>query len=142
MLVEDAMTEDVVACDISVSLDRAVERMLRRGVGSVVVRREGIPIGIVTETDVLHAGYAAEKPFSKIPVGNALSSPLVTISPQKTLRRATQRMKNEEIKKLVVVDDLDLVGILTTADIVHNYGELKAELGTLADPTAKRSRLE
>lgn len=139
MLVEEIMTEDLVTCSTAASLREGVERMLRNRVGSVIVHEEGAPAGIVTETDALHAGYVTERPFGEIPIRKVMSSPLVTTGPKKTLRSATRRMGEEEVKKLAVVSDMDLVGILTTQDIVDNYHELKADITELVRPHKRRN---
>jgi len=132
MLVEDVMTTDLVTCDAGASVRAAAERMLRNRVGSVVVTNEGTPTGIATEADVLHAGYVTDAPLSEIPLRKAMSSPLATIQPKKTLRTATDRMRTEGIKKLVVVDGVTPVGIVTTGDIVDNYAGIKREVRDLA----------
>ena len=139
MLVEQVMTTDLVTCSVEKSLHEGAERLLKNGVGSVIVRKENMPVGIVTEADVLYAGYVTERPFTAIPIEKVMSSPLVTILPQKTLRRATQRMYEENIKKLVVVEELDPVGIITTQDIIEHYHDLKAEIHDLVQPYQSRS---
>ncbi|SDF59862.1 CBS domain-containing protein [Halorientalis regularis] len=131
MLVEDIMTTALVTCPVEASLQGGVERMLRNRAGSVIVNDADTPVGIVTETDSLYAGYVTERPFTDIPLREVMSSPLQTISPRKTLRRATERMHEADIKKLVVVEDMDLVGIITTRDIVDAYPDLKAEIHDL-----------
>lgn len=132
MLVEEVMTTDLVTCDAGASVRDAAERMLRNRVGSVVVTNEGSPAGIATESDVLYAGYVTDDPLSQIPLRKAMSSPLVTVQPTKTLRVATDRMRTEEVKKLVVVDGMTPVGILTTGDIVNNYSAIRREVRDLA----------
>lgn len=132
MLVEAVMTTDLVTCDAGASVRDASERMLRNRVGSVVVTNEGSPAGIATESDVLYAGYVTDDPLSQIPLRKAMSSPLVTVQPTKTLRAATDRMRSEGVKKLVVVDGMTPVGILTTGDIVDNYSAIRREVRDLA----------
>ena len=132
MLVEEVMSSDLVTCDIEASVRDAAERMLRNRVGSVVVTNGGTPAGIATESDVLHAGYATDDPFSAIPVRRAMSSPLATIQPAKTLRTATDRMRSEGVKKLVVVEGMTPVGIVTTGDVVDNYAGIRREVRDLA----------
>ena len=146
MLVEDMMSADVVACDVSVMLRRVVQLMLRERVGSVLVTTDGGPAGIVTETDVLHAGYATNDSFSEIPVRKVMSSPIVTISPSKPIRRAMERMKEHGVKKLVVVEDLEVVGVLTASDLTRHYSEIKSEIHKIERPhknlTAEDTRFD
>jgi CBS domain-containing protein len=134
MLVEDVMQTDLVVCDAEESVRAAVEAMLRNHVGSVVVLADGNPAGLVTETDVLLAGYATERSFSEIPVETVMSRPLVTVAPSKSLRTAMGVMKDESIKKLPVQDGLDIVGMLTMTDINERYGEIVREIHAMEQP--------
>lgn len=137
MLVEDIMSTDLVTCDVDASLREAVEEMLRNQVGSTLVVDE-VPTGIVTETDVLHAAYVTDAPLSELPVEKTMSSPLVTIDSKKTLRRATQQMQTEGVKKLIVVEEMDVVGIVTAQDVIHHYHDLKAEIRNVVRPGPRR----
>lgn len=121
MLVTEIMSSEIVWCDIEASLQTAVEQMLIDGVGSIIVTREGDPFGIVTETDVLHAGAVTEQPFSEIPVEKVASHPLITASTGESVRTAIERMQSERIKKLPVVEEFDIVGIVTQSDITDHY---------------------
>jgi len=138
MLVEDVMETDIVTCEIDATVRVAVERMLRAHVGSVIVTEEGNPTGIVTETDTLLAGYRTEQPFGEIPVRSAATGSLVTVEPTRTVRSAIQLMREEEIKKLPVVEDLDLVGIVTMTDITRHYGDIVREIHDLERPLGRR----
>lgn len=126
------MTTDLVTCDADATVRDATERMLRNRVGSVVVTDDGTPAGILTESDVLRAGYATDDPLSTIPVRKAASAPLVTVRPNATLRTATERMRSEGVKKLVVVDGMSPEGIVTTQDVVDNYAGIRKEVRDLA----------
>lgn len=132
MLVEKVMTTDLVTCDVDASVRDAAERMLRNRVGSVIVTDGGTPAGIATEADALRAGYATDDPFSAIPLRRAMTAPVATIQPTVTLRTATDRMRSEGVKKLVVVEDMRPVGIVTTQDIVANYARIRREVLDLA----------
>jgi len=121
MLVRDLMTREVVSVDREGTLADAAERMLRAGVGCVLVTSDGTPSGIVTETDALTAGRVADRPFSEIPLAKVASSPLITIEPDATVRAAVQRMADEDVKKLPVLEGMDLEGIVTRSDVVMNY---------------------
>lgn len=124
MLVEDVMTDTVETCDIRRPLRVAIERMLEYRIGSIVVTDDGDPCGIITETDVLAAGLATGRPPGDIEVATATSRPLITIAPGDTVRKAVNVMHAEDVKKLPVVEDLSVVGILTRSDLVYHYGSV------------------
>ncbi|WP_135826806.1 CBS domain-containing protein [Halorussus ruber] len=124
MLVRDAMTTEVVTVPADTALQEAVGRMLREGVGSALVTRDGSPAGIVTESDALKAGYLSERPFTEIPVAKAASGSLVTTAPDATVRKAVREMRENGVKKLPVVEDFEIVGVLTMTDVVREQEEL------------------
>ncbi|RQG93543.1 CBS domain-containing protein [Natrarchaeobius chitinivorans] len=126
--VADVMTEDVVTADRSTTLEVVAEWMLHNDVGSVVVTNDGSPYGIVTESDVVMAGYRTGRPFADIPTQKVASHPLVTVEPRQSVRLVVERMRTERIKKLVVVEALEMRGIVTTNDLIDHYGELTREL--------------
>jgi len=127
MLVRELMTTDLVTAPVETDMQTIAKRMLKERVGSIIITSDGTPTGIVTESDALTVGYAADKPFSAVPVRAAMSHPLVTIEPTATVRAATNRMVDEELKKLPVVSGLDLRGILTMTDIIRAHSELLKE---------------
>ena len=127
MLVCEAMTGDVVTVAVDGTVADAAGPMLEFDVGSVVVTRGGNPYGIVTETDVIAAAHETGRPIDAIPLESATSHPLVTIGPDATVRAAVERMREAGIKKLAVVDGIDLVGILTRGDVVDAHPSLVRE---------------
>ena len=131
MLVEEAMATDLVTCDVDASLGTVAERMVERRVGSVLVYRDGDAAGIVTETDLIRAAYRTGRPFAEIPASTAMSQPLVTVQGDRTLRRATERMESEGVKKLPVADGLSVVGIVTLTDVAYHFSDIKREIHEL-----------
>lgn len=127
MLVADAMTAEVVAIPVGTSLEEAVGRMLHHDIGAVIVEREGEPTGIVTTTDVLVASYRRGEALAAIPVADVMSHPLVSIGPEATVRAAVTRMGEADVKRLAVVEDLELLGIIAQSDVVRNHSDLLRE---------------
>jgi CBS domain-containing protein len=128
MLVEEVMSRDVVSRDRSVSLQAVAGAMIDERVGSVIIEDDGVPMGIVTETDVVHAGYVTEQPFREIPAADVMSHPLLTVEPDTTLRKAIARMESEAVKKLAVLDGMDLLGVVSLTDLAYHYGDLVEEI--------------
>ncbi|MFC6875028.1 CBS domain-containing protein [Halobellus marinus] len=133
MRVSDICSSSVVAVDVGDSLATAVGRMLDEDVGSAVVVDAEEPVGILTKSDVLRAAHRTDEPLSSIPVRAAASAPLVTVGPSATARRAAEMLDDHDIHRLVVVDDLDVVGIVSTTDIVRNYGGIRSDAQKRAD---------
>lgn len=127
MHVREIMTTDLVTVSVDETLQDAVTRMLDNRAGSAIVLNSGSPVGIVTETDVLAVGTSFDRSFEGIPVLRAMSKNLVTIPPDASLDAAIERMHDHGIKKLPVLDDADLLGIVTMTDIVYNEYDLAQE---------------
>ncbi|WP_380675696.1 CBS domain-containing protein [Salinigranum sp. GCM10025319] len=132
MQVQDVMTEGCVTVPTSATLSDCVTRMLMAGTGSVVVA-EDAPIGIVTETDILVAARDIEEPIADIPARVAMSQPIERIEPSATVRKAADRMRDHAIKKLLVMDGIDPVGVVTVTDLVWHFSEFQREAGKLAE---------
>jgi len=127
MLVRELMTTDLVTVPIEADMQTVAKRMLKARVGSIIITSDDTPTGIVTESDALMVGYAADKPFAEVSVRAVMSHPLVTIEPTATVRAATNRMIEQELKKLPVISGLDLRGILTMTDIIRAHSDLLNE---------------
>jgi CBS domain-containing protein len=127
MSIRDIMSTDLITTSSGANLQEAVTLMLDGRVGSVVIAENDEPIGIVTETDVLAVGTAFENPFSEIPVSRAMSANPVTIDPDTSLEEAIRTMQEYGIKKLPVVEDGTLAGIVTLTDLVYHRHELVHE---------------
>lgn len=132
MQVRELMSEQVIAIKIDATLKQAASRMLDHGVGSIVVVQEGTPVGLLTQSDVLESGVVTDEPFSRIPVKDVMSHPVVTVDPTTTVREAVDLMDEHGIKHLPVDTETDLHGIITTSDIVRNHGDLVDDASLLS----------
>ncbi len=120
--VDDLMTKDVVTADEETSVIRTAGIMGRQRIGSVIVTRKGEPFGIFTERDLLTAFLAKGRElFSS--VGPECSSPLVTIPAGTSVHRAAATMALKHIRRLPIVRDEKLVGIVTARDLVEAYAK-------------------
>ena len=127
MGIQEIMSTDLVTISPGGNLQEAVTRMLDEDVGCVVVEESDEPAGIITETDVLAVGTTFENPFSAIPVSRAMSEDPVTIGPETSPEEAVETMKQYGIKKLPVVEDGSLVGVVTLTDLVYHQRDLIEE---------------
>lgn len=133
MLVEEIMSKGVVKAEVDETVQEGVGKMLKYRVGSVVVTQNGDPTGIMTETDVLRHTYKTREPFTDVLLSEVMSSPLVTVQPDVSVRSASQEMESESVKKLVVMDGLELEGIVTLMDIVYSQNEILKEAHSQED---------
>lgn len=129
MQVREQMSTDLATVAPADRLQTTVDVMLDRGVGSVIVCDDDrTPVGIVTKSDVLRAASAEGLPLDDIPVQSVMSRPLETIQPGASVQTALDRLQETGIKRLVVLDGLELEGIITLTDIAKSLPELVSEV--------------
>ncbi len=87
--VEDVMEGEVHAIEGAESAARVLERMIKGDFWSVLVQSEGLPVGVVTDRDILKRAVAPGKDLKRVKVEEIMSSPIITISPKETIGHAT-----------------------------------------------------
>lgn len=126
--VRDVMTRDYVGVSESDTVLGAVRLMDQDGVGSVVVLRGSTPVGIMTESDVLSL-IADEYDPAETKVSEVMSEPLVSIGAGRSLTDAAATMSREEIRRLIVTNDDELVGVLSERDVISASASLTSLSG-------------
>ena len=119
LLVRDVMTTNVKTARPFSTVRDAVEKMNRFGIGSLVVIKEDRPVGIVTERDVMRRIVEPFFDLSIAKVKDIMSTQLVTIRGDVGVEEAASLMVKKKIKKLPVVEDERLVGMITSMDIMR-----------------------
>ena len=114
--VRDIMQTPVETITPGSPIVEAATRLRDAGIGSLVVERNGDPVGIITESDIV-AVTAAEGDTRALTVEDVMVTALVTIDPEADVEAAVEMFRTHGIKKLPVVEDGELVGIVTTTDI-------------------------
>ncbi|MCP8304626.1 MAG: CBS domain-containing protein [archaeon] len=118
-LVKDIMTASVKTITVDEDVQSAVKLMNKFKIGDVVVVEEKRPIGIVTDRDVLERIAETGLIPKSIKIKDVMSTPPITIEPNGTIEEAIELMKSKKVKKLLVVDDEELVGIVTIKDFLR-----------------------
>jgi len=120
--VKDLMTKNVVTIDSSKTVAEAAVLMSENDIGDLVVMEDNTPVGIVTERDFVRRVLAEKKPVS-IKVSEVMTTPLKVIDPDAPIKEAARRMVNKKIRRLPVIKDNKLVGILTAADFAKHLSK-------------------
>jgi CBS domain-containing protein len=120
--VKDIMSKDVETITPEASMAEASRIMGAKRIGSLIVEVEGKPTGIVTERDLLSKVFARGKDPEKVSVKEVMSSPLITIEPEATIKEAAQTMISEK-GRLAVFRDETLIGVVTAADLIKSLPE-------------------
>ena len=117
--VKEIMNNSIVSVDSSVTATNAAKMMEDTGVGAVIVLENNLPVGIITDRDLAIKITAHSYPIDT-PVRRIMSSPLISIDPNSDLWAASDLMSTRNVRKLPVIDDDKVVGILTSSDLIKH----------------------
>jgi CBS domain-containing protein len=115
--VKDIMITKVKTVDIEDTVLDAVKKMNRHEIGCVVVTEKGKPVGILTERDILRRIIPKGIDPASVKAYRVMSNPLQTTKPTSKIQKAARTMLKGNIKKLVVVNDGSLAGIVSLTDL-------------------------
>lgn len=116
--VRDIMTRPVITAGDKIDIHSAAKIMSTANVGSLVIVSGVKPIGILTERDLVKKIVAQAIDPRTVKVGEIMSAPLATISSEASLRDAAAIMIKSGVKRLAVISNERLVGIITDTDLV------------------------
>lgn len=130
----DIMRSKVVTGRASISVKEAVDIMNKHGIGCLVVVEKENPIGIVTERDLLKRVLAESKDPRKINVQEIMSKPLIVGKPDMLIEEVIKLMFDNKIKKLPIVENGKLLGLVTLTDLVSFQPQLIRVVKQLTHP--------
>lgn len=122
--VKDAMTSSVITVKPENSVADAAYLMSQNEIGCLIVKSNGEPEGIITESDIINKVVANDFKASKITVDEVMTKNLIKIGPGRELNEAARFMSKMNIRRLAVVKEGSLSGILTAKDIMAVSPEL------------------
>jgi CBS domain-containing protein len=125
MVVKDVMTSPVVTTEEQAAANKVAKLMLDNKVGCVIVTNNaGKPIGIITERDLVVRVLAKNLAPDSAPAKDVMTSPLVTVDPEAPINEAARMMSKRDIRRLGVLYKGNLVGIVSSKDILDVMPEL------------------
>lgn len=118
-VVRDIMTKDIVTIDEGETALEAARIMSQRGISSLIVVKDGVPKGIITERDFVKKVCAKQLEASEIKIGTLMSRIRTVADPDTPIQVAVQRMANQGIRRLPIIQEGKVVGIVTVTDLAR-----------------------
>jgi len=109
---------DVLKIDASATVFEAIKKIVEENVGSILVTRDDDVVGIMTERDYLRKIAIFGRTSHDTLVGEIMSSPLMYVTPETTIEEAMAIMTDRRIRHLPVVENDEVVGIVSIGDVV------------------------
>jgi CBS domain-containing protein len=125
MLVKDVMSSPVVTTDEEAPSNKIAKLMDQNKFGCVIVTNEdGKPLGMITERDLVSRVLAKNLKPETVTAKDVMTSPLATIEPEATISDAARRMSRLDVRRLGVIYRGDLIGLVSSRDILGVMPEL------------------
>ncbi len=122
ILIKDIMTKALISVEPGTTVFQVAKMMEQGGIGAVLVKKDGTTSGIITDRD-FEIKIATQKLPLETPVDKVTSYPLQTINSSETILVAADQMSSKKIRKLAVVEDGKIVGIITPTDLVNQLAK-------------------
>ncbi|HEU4483524.1 MAG TPA: CBS domain-containing protein [Nitrososphaeraceae archaeon] len=118
--VRDIMIKDLLTISENETALKAAQLMTEKGVSCLIVLADDQPIGIVTERDFIKKICLKELKLSSVRIGNMMSKIRTSASPDTPIDVAVQRMVNNRIRRLPIIENGKVVGIITVTDLAKH----------------------
>ncbi len=129
MRVKDCMCHNVIQVTPDTSISEVAKLMDQNKVGCVPVCKDERIIGFVTDRDIIVRGVACNKDCNTTMISDIMNINVVKITPDTELDDAINVMIKNQIRRLPVIQDNKIVGMLTLGDLAHNKEIDSEELG-------------
>ena len=115
----------IVSVDSKTKAKDAARLMAEKHIGSLIANRDGLPFGIVTERDLMEKIVAQGADPGKVAVSEIMTAPLATVDASATVIDAARKMNEKRVKRLVVTEHDQIIGIISQTDVVQHLADFK-----------------
>ncbi len=120
MQVKDIMSKNLITVESSEPLSRAAELMRQYNIGILPVMENGSLAGVITDRDIVTRAVAQKKELSSATVCDCMSKSTVCANPEQDVALAAKTMASQQVRRVPVVSDGCLCGMLSLGDISKN----------------------
>lgn len=115
----------IISVDLRTKAKDAARLMAEKHIGSLIANRDGLPFGIITERDFMQKIVGKGADASKVTVGEIMTAPLATIDASASLIDASRKMVEKQVKRLVVTEHDNIIGIISQTDVVRHLADFQ-----------------
>ena len=115
--IRDIMEKNVITIENDKTAQEAAKIIAEKDISFLVVINDGIPQGVLSESDFVRKVAAEDKKSSGIKVSDIMSYKFRSVDPTTTIEDAVQKMLNKNIRRLLVIENEKLVGVVTQTDL-------------------------
>ena len=131
--VRDIMEKNVITIDINETANHAANQMKENDISFLVIFENGKPVGVVSERDFVQKLCINNQNSSDVKISDIMSYKFRLVNPTTKIEDAIQKMLNNNIRRLLILDDEKLVGVITQTDLASYLREKLMIDGTIKD---------
>ena len=131
--VRDIMEKNVITIDINETANNAANQMKENDISFLVIIENGKPVGVVSERDFVQKLCINNQSSSDVKISDIMSYKFRWVNPTTKIEDAIQKMLNNNIRRLLILDDEKLVGVITQTDLASYLREKLMIDGTIKD---------
>ena len=129
--IRDIMEKNVVTIEYDKSAIDAAEIISEKNISFLVIMKEGLPIGVLSESDFVRKLNTTNKKSSEVQIEEIMSYKFRWVEPTTQIEDAVQKMLNNNIRRLLVLEDNKLLGVVTQTDLIEFLRERLLVDGTI-----------
>lgn len=129
--VRDIMEKNVITIDIDETANNAANQMKENDISFLVIIENGKPVGVVSERDFVQKLCINNQSSSDVKISDIMSYKFRWVNPTTKIEDAIQKMLNNNIRRLLILDDEKLVGVITQTDLASYLREKLMIDGTI-----------
>ena len=133
----DIMTSDPTWIDANETVDKAAQQLASEDIGALPICEDGKLTGMITDRDIVVKVIAKGTDPTTVKVGTLAEGEAITIGADDSIDELVRTMRENDVRRLPVIDGTDLVGIVAQADVAVELGDRAGEL--VADISASKS---
>ena len=115
--IRDIMEKDVITIENDKTAQDAAKIIAEKDISFLVIMNDGSPQGVLSESDFVRKVAAEDRKASEIKISEIMSYKFRSVGPTTTIEDAIQKMLNNNIRRLIIIDDEKLVGVITQTDL-------------------------
>jgi len=129
--VRQVMDDKVVSIESSQTVKQALDKLIQAKIWALIVERSGLPVGVVTEHDILRRCVAKGYDVINVKVEEIMTSPIITVEPTMRAGEALEKMLQKNVGRLYVVEGGKVIGRVTQTELSSNLLDVMMALASL-----------
>jgi len=129
--IRDIMEKNVITIEKNKTAQDAAKIIAEKDISFLVVMNDDLPEGVLSESDFVRKIAAEDRKSSDVPISEIMSYKFRSVGPTTTIEDAVQKMLNNNIRRLLIIEDDKLVGVITQTDLASHLRDQLLVDGTI-----------